>query len=93
MNFTPTQEQLTILQEFNNHRVMKINAVAGSGKEQPVSTSTPTPYGIVPFGSLKSVIKFSAVTANLQLLPQYSLKGLKTFTKLLFEMALKYVVA
>ena len=35
MNFTPTQEQLTILQEFNNHRVMKINAVAGSGKEQP----------------------------------------------------------
>ena len=53
MNFTPTQEQLTILQEFNNHRVMKINAVAGSGKEQPVSTSTPTPYGIVPFGSLK----------------------------------------
>ena len=52
MNFTPTQEQLTILQEFNNHRVMKINAVAGSGKEQPVSTSTPTPYGIVPFGSL-----------------------------------------
>ena len=31
MNFTPTQEQLTILKEFNNHRVMKINAVAGNG--------------------------------------------------------------
>ena len=53
MQFTPTQEQQDILTAFKEHKVMKVNAVAGSGKEQPVSTPTPTPFGIVPFGSLK----------------------------------------
>lgn len=53
MQLTPTHEQQDILNAFKEHKVMKVNAIAGSGKEQPVSTPTPTPYGIVPFGSLK----------------------------------------
>jgi len=32
MSFTPTQEQLDILEAFNESRVLKVNAVAGSGK-------------------------------------------------------------
>ena len=32
MKFNPTQEQLDILETFTNTRVMKVNAVAGSGK-------------------------------------------------------------
>ena len=53
IKFKPTDEQLLILDAFNKHKVIKVNAIAGSGKEQPVSTPTPTPFGIVPFGSLK----------------------------------------
>lgn len=29
--FTPTEEQLTILEAFKHSRVLKINAIAGSG--------------------------------------------------------------
>lgn len=32
MKFTPTQEQQDILNAFKEHKIMKINAVAGSGK-------------------------------------------------------------
>ena len=32
MKFTPTQEQLDILEVFSQHKIMKVNAVAGSGK-------------------------------------------------------------
>lgn len=53
MKRTPTQEQQFILDAFKTNKTLKVNACAGSGKEQPVSTSTPTPKGFVPFGSLK----------------------------------------
>ena len=53
MSFTPTQEQQDILNAFKEHKIMKVNAVAGSGKEQPISTPTPTPNRIIPFGSIK----------------------------------------
>ena len=32
MKFTPTQEQQEILTAFKEHKIMKVNAVAGSGK-------------------------------------------------------------
>ena len=32
IKFTPTDEQKLILESFKHHKVIKVNAVAGSGK-------------------------------------------------------------
>ena len=41
MQFTPTQEQQDILNAFKEHKVMKVNSVAGSGKLQRYGEALP----------------------------------------------------
>lgn len=50
--FTPTKQQLDILEAFKNTRVLKVNAIAGSGKEQPISCLVKTPEGDKRIGDL-----------------------------------------
>ena len=50
--FKPTKQQLGILEAFKNTRVLKVNAIAGSGKEQPISCLVNTPRGNKRIGDL-----------------------------------------
>lgn len=49
----PTQEQLDIIDAFKQTRVLKVNAVAGAGKEQPVSCIIKTPEGDKRLGDIQ----------------------------------------